>query len=71
MRTRPYTPRTNGKAECFMQTLRREWAYRFSYTSADDSENGSRRTCTSTTITERIHRSATTRRSVAWIGRTS
>ena len=30
-RTRPYTPRTNGKAERFIQTLLREWAYRRSY----------------------------------------
>jgi transposase len=26
-RTRPHTPRTNGKAERFIQTLLREWAY--------------------------------------------
>jgi transposase InsO family protein len=26
--TRPYTPRTNGKAERFIQTLKRRWAYR-------------------------------------------
>jgi transposase InsO family protein len=26
-RTRPYTPRTNGKAERFIRTLLREWAY--------------------------------------------
>lgn len=26
-RTRPYTPRTNGKAERFIQTSIREWAY--------------------------------------------
>ena len=26
-RTRPYTPRTNGKAERFIQSLLREWAY--------------------------------------------
>lgn len=26
VRTRPYTPRTNGKAECFIQTSLREWA---------------------------------------------
>jgi transposase InsO family protein len=25
--TRPYTPRTNGKAERFIQTALREWAY--------------------------------------------
>ena len=27
LRTRAYTPRTNGKAERFIQTLLREWAY--------------------------------------------
>lgn len=26
-RTKPYTPKTNGKAERFIQTLQREWAY--------------------------------------------
>ena len=26
LRTRPYTPKTNGKAERFIQTLLREWA---------------------------------------------
>ena len=35
-RTRPYTPRTNGKAERMIQTLCREWAYRFSYSSSAD-----------------------------------
>ena len=35
-RTRPYTPRTNGKAERFIQTALREWAYRRPYyTSAE------------------------------------
>lgn len=29
--TRPYTPKTNGKAERFIQTLLREWAYGLSY----------------------------------------
>ena len=29
--TRPYTPRTNGKAERFIQTLVRRWAYRRPY----------------------------------------
>lgn len=33
-RIRPYTPRTNGKAERFIQTLLREWAYRFAYDSS-------------------------------------
>jgi len=31
LHTRPYTPRTNGKAERFIQTLLREWAYRRPY----------------------------------------
>ena len=36
IRTRPYTPRTNGKAERFIQTSLREWAYARPYqTSAD------------------------------------
>jgi len=33
-RTRPYRPRTNGKAERFIQTLLREWAYKRPYTSS-------------------------------------
>jgi transposase InsO family protein len=32
--TRPYTPRTNGKAERFIQTLLREWAYARPYPSS-------------------------------------
>ncbi|MEM8663314.1 MAG: IS481 family transposase [Pseudomonadota bacterium] len=34
IRTRPYTPRTNGKAERFIQTSLREWAYATAYTSS-------------------------------------
>lgn len=33
-RTRPYTPRTNGKAERFIQSLLREWAYARTYRSS-------------------------------------
>jgi len=33
-RTRPYTPRTNGKAERFIQTTLREWAYLQAFTSS-------------------------------------
>jgi transposase InsO family protein len=35
IRTRPYTPRTNGKVERFHQTLMREWAYALEYASSD------------------------------------
>jgi transposase InsO family protein len=34
IRTRPYTPRTNGKAERFIQTLLREWAYAAPYSTS-------------------------------------
>lgn len=34
VRTRPYTPRTNGKAERFIQTALREWAYARAYRSS-------------------------------------
>jgi len=34
IRTRPYTPRTNGKAERLIQTLQREWAYAQPYPSS-------------------------------------
>ncbi|WP_369058233.1 IS481 family transposase [Caulobacter sp. 73W] len=36
LRTRPYTPRTNGKAERFIQTSLREWAYARPYSSSDE-----------------------------------
>jgi transposase InsO family protein len=36
LRTRPYTPRTNGKAERFVQTSLREWAYARAYNTSDD-----------------------------------
>lgn len=35
LRTRPYRPRTNGKAERFIQTMLREWAYAAVYQSSD------------------------------------
>ena len=34
LRTRPYTPKTNGKAERFIQTCLREWAYAATYHSS-------------------------------------
>jgi transposase InsO family protein len=35
LRTLPYTPRTNGKAERFIQTALREWAYAQAYPNSD------------------------------------
>jgi len=37
-RTRPYTPRTNGKAERFIQTALREWAYARTYQNSAERE---------------------------------
>jgi transposase InsO family protein len=34
LRTKPYTPRTNGKAERFVQTSLREWAYARAYSTS-------------------------------------
>jgi transposase InsO family protein len=35
IRTKPYTPKTNGKAERFIQTALREWAYAQAYATSD------------------------------------
>jgi transposase InsO family protein len=35
IRTKPYTPKTNGKAERFIQTALREWAYAQTYPTSD------------------------------------
>lgn len=35
IRTRPYTPKTNGKAERFIQTMTRQWAHGVPYASSD------------------------------------
>ena len=35
IRTKPYTPKTNGKAERFIQTALREWAYAKAYDTSD------------------------------------
>ena len=34
IRTKPYTPRTNGKAEAVIRILQREWAYAYIYPSS-------------------------------------
>jgi transposase InsO family protein len=36
IRTRPYTPKTNGKAERFIQTSLREWAYAQAYNTSKE-----------------------------------
>ena len=35
LRTRPYRPQTNGKAERFIQTLLRSWAYAYAYPTSE------------------------------------
>jgi len=35
IRTKPYTPQTNGKAERFIQTALREWAYATAFEHSD------------------------------------
>ena len=49
MRTRPYTPKTNGKAERFVQTALREWAYAQAYPTSDHRARNSRSGSTDTT----------------------
>ena len=39
LRTRPYTPRTNGKAERFIQTSIKEWAYKQPYESSAERQD--------------------------------
>ena len=36
IRTKPYTPKTNGKAERFIQTSLREWAYARAYNTSKE-----------------------------------
>jgi transposase InsO family protein len=36
IRTKPYTPKTNGKAERFIQTSLREWAYARAYNTSEE-----------------------------------
>jgi len=48
-RTRPYTPRTNGKAERFIQTALREWAYAAFIRTQTNAASSCAPGCTSTT----------------------
>jgi len=42
IRTEPYTPKTSGKAERFIQTALREWAYARAYETSQDRAAGLR-----------------------------
>lgn len=53
-RTRPYRPQTNGKAERFIQTLMREWAYAGTFTSSSERAKTLARWC-DTYNTRRYH----------------
>ena len=49
IRTKPYTPKTNGKAERFIQTALREWAYASAYHTSERTRRRTARSgCTDT-----------------------
>jgi transposase InsO family protein len=48
VRTKPYTPKTNGKAERFIQTALREWANAQAYPTSDRRADDSPSGCTDT-----------------------
>ena len=63
LRTRPYRPRTNGKAERFIQTLLNEWAYARIYGSSNERTAALRlSTSTDTTTDDHTAASATNHR---------
>ena len=49
IRTKPYTPKTNGKAERFIQTSLREWAYAQAYKNSQQRKASYRPGCIDTT----------------------
>jgi transposase InsO family protein len=50
-RTRPYTPRTNGKAERFIKTAINQWAYAYTFQNSDHRTASLPAWTTSTTAT--------------------
>jgi transposase InsO family protein len=62
LRTRPYRPQTNGKAERFIFTMLREWAYAAVYGSSPERARASRGGSSATTSTDDTAPSAAGRR---------
>src|ERR1700674_4391509 len=70
--TRPYTPRTNGKAERFIQTALREWAYVRHYLNSEERDQQLSPCSNTTTSPPRMVVSVTLRPSAArlrWVQR--
>jgi transposase InsO family protein len=64
LRTQPYRPQTNGKAERFIRTMLREWAYAAVYGSSPDGPRPCRAGSSATTSLEDMAPSVTGRRSL-------
>jgi len=64
-RTRPYTPRTNGKAERFIQTVLREWAYAKHWSDSEQRDAHLQPGSTTTTTSDPMVASTTCRPSAA------
>ena len=69
--TRPYTPRTNGKVERMIQTLLREWAYRFNYQSSEERKRWLQPFLHFYNYHRAHSSSAIIHHAVAWLGTTS
>ena len=67
IRTRHYTPSTNGKAERFIQTLYREWSYGMPFQNSGHATVGSPATCRSITGSENTKPAANSHLSSACI----
>ena len=68
--TRPYRPQTNGKAERFIQTLLREWAYGRPYSARSPARLRCRPGCTTTIGTAPMAAFTDVRPSAEWSRRT-
>ena len=63
--TRAYRPQTNGKAERFIQSALREWAYGIAYNHSSERQRCSTAGCTTTTGTGHTKASKAWHRSAA------